>query len=434
MNSIYEIAYAAVNKRLCLFTGTGFSKSLTNNEAPGWQALLEQACDNLGDLENIKESLFPNDKKNPLSLEESAQVIYIEYLKKEKDLHTELAKIISEISPAENIDSIKEFLKNGNVKIVTTNYDKLIEKIIPAQDCQSLAPGLPIPKSQARIKIYHVHGSIDSPTNMVVTSDDYFKFINHDSYFSKKLSSIIYENTVVILGYSLGDTNLKAIINEYKAFARENVIGSSMFLISKNSVENYLKEYYFHCYGIRVIDKKEIIDFFSELNVKISEVDKKAESSLENIRNVIFNNHYFTKDYLKVESNFYEVIVSLSAIGVLITNERALSMIEKIISDKIELTQENGAWEQYVQMANWLIYLSTILEIKSTSLESIFIKAVTHSMNNMSKELKLGYSWHAYQAWESKWPSIIVSNRMMIKKHANKHISSADARNIVNSL
>lgn len=433
MNSIYEVAYAAVTNRLCLFTGTGFSKALTSNKAPSWQELLEDACDSLGGIEKIKDSLFPENKKNPLSLEEAAQVIYIEYQKKEQDLHTKLAETIRKIKLSDDNKPIQDFLKNRSLKIITTNYDKLAEEIIPLKDSQSLAPGLPIPKSQAKVKIYHVHGSIDSPPNMVVTSDDYFKFINYESYFSKKLSSIIYENTVVILGYSLGDTNLKAIINEYKKFSKENVIGSSMFLVSRSKVEIYLKEYYFHCYGIRVLDEMDIHDFFNQLNKKITEVERKAENSLANIRKVIYDNHHFTKDYLRVEHNFYEIIVSLSAIGILLTDQRALKMIERIISDKIELTGENSAWEQYVHLANWLIYLATIIEIKNTSLEEIFHTALSHSMRNMSKDLKFGYSWHAYKSWESKWSSIIVSNRLMIRKYVTEKLKTSDAINIVSS-
>ena len=72
-----------------------------------------------------------------------------------------------------------------------------------------------IPRFNAKVKFYHVHGSVDIPHKMVVTTNDYMNFINHDSYFSRKLSTMLYENTVVILGYKLGDTNLKAILSEY---------------------------------------------------------------------------------------------------------------------------------------------------------------------------------------------------------------------------
>lgn len=432
VSEIYEIAYSAANNRLCLFTGTGFSKALTDDKAPSWQSLLEQACDELGSENKIKNSLFPEDGSNPLSLEEAAQVIYTEYQKEGLDLHKKIAEIIAEIKCSGDNESIKAFFKERIVKVITTNYDKLIENIVPPHECQSIVPGLPIPRSSAKVKVYHVHGSIDSPKNMVVTSDDYFNFINHDSYFSKKLSSLLYENAIVILGYSLGDTNLKAIINEYRHFSQENFISSSMFLISKNKVEPYLKDYYFVCYGIRVLDQQSIHDFFEKLNKKIAEVESRLESSRKNIEKVLNKKAEFSTDFLRVEQNFYEITASLSAIGISIQNKKAMKMFGKIIKEKIELTKESGAWDQYVHLANWLIHLGGILEIKGTILEENYLNAVTYSMENMSRKLIIGRSWYAYKAWEAKWSSIMVSNRTMLKKHVEQEINTPDSLNIVN--
>lgn len=143
--------------------------------------------------------------------------------------------------------------------------------------CHSLTPGLPIPRSSARVKVYHVHGSIDSPENMVVTSDDYFKFIHSESYFSRKLSTVLHENTVVILGCSLGDANLKSIISDYKGFSKNHVIGSNIFLVSRSKVDQPVKDYYAHCYGIRVIDETECHDFFSKLSSEILNAEKCTE-------------------------------------------------------------------------------------------------------------------------------------------------------------
>lgn len=64
MNEIYEIAYSAAANRLCLFTGTGFSKALTNNKALGWQSLLEKACDKLDGLNKVKNHFFPKMEKS----------------------------------------------------------------------------------------------------------------------------------------------------------------------------------------------------------------------------------------------------------------------------------------------------------------------------------------------------------------------------------
>ncbi|MGE8401342.1 MAG: SIR2 family NAD-dependent protein deacylase [Delftia tsuruhatensis] len=431
MSEFFEIAYSAVSNRLCFFTGTGFSKAVTENAAPSWQGLLESLCEKCENPTAIKESLFPTDSSNPLSLEEAAQVISIELLKNENKIHEEIAGLIKAIEPKGDNSQISDFLSKRSFRVVTTNYDKLIEKLAGDSDCHSLTPGLPIPRSQARVKVYHVHGSVDAPENMVVTSDDYFKFINAETYFSRKLSTVLHENTVVILGYSLGDTNLKAIISDYKGFSRNHVIGSNIFLVSRSRVAQYIKDYYSHCYGIRVIDNTDVHEFFRKLNSAIPEAEKCAESSVSNIRNVIFKSHSFTKEFLKVENSFFEIVASLAAIGISINDSRVVAALGNIIDKKTELTKENNAWEQYEHLARWLIYLASILELKGTSIEGVFLTSTLRSMTTMRKEMYVGYSWHAYKSWSNRWDSIISSNRFLIKKHIEANTSWADALSIV---
>lgn len=432
MSEYFEIAYAALNGRLCLFTGTGFSKAVSDNKAPTWQGLLESLCVDCEKPDEIKESLFPDDGKNPLSLEESAQVIEIELLKKGKKIHEEIANNISKIGIGDGIDKVKSFLQNHRLKVVTTNYDKLMEKLCGESDCQSLTPGLPIPRSSARVRVYHVHGSIDVPDNMVVTADDYFKFLNAESYFSRKLSTVLHENTVVIIGYSLGDTNLKAILSDYKGFARSHVIGSNILLVSRGKVNRPIKDYYSNCYGIRVIDKTEVSTFFENLTDAIPSAEKCLESTLDNITKVVFGKHKFTKEYLKLESSFYEIVSSISAIGQSINQARVVAVLGDIIKQKSELSSESGAWDQYIHLTRWLIYLGTILDVKSTSIERIYLDAVQKSMESMSKELLFGYSWQSYKIWREKWDNLTPANRVLIKDYITKHSSWADALSVVN--
>lgn len=93
MSAYFEIAYAAASGRLCLFTGTGFSKAVTRNTAPGWQDLLISACDGLAKEDELIEALFPKNGKNLLSLEESAQVIDIQLKTEMKPgIHEVIAK------------------------------------------------------------------------------------------------------------------------------------------------------------------------------------------------------------------------------------------------------------------------------------------------------------------------------------------------------
>jgi SIR2-like domain len=430
MSAFFEIAYAAASHQLCLFTGTGFSKAVSENSAPSWKNLLEMMCDELVAPAPIKAALFPVGG-GPLSLEESAQVISIELSKCGKNIHQEIAKKIGLIKLSGDNSKISSFFKGNSIQVVTTNYDKLAEQLANPNEFHSITPGLPIPRSQGKVKVYHIHGSIDSPSNMVVTSDDYFRFINSESYFSRKLSTLLHENTVVILGYSLGDTNLKAIISDYKVFSRDHVIGGNIFLISKSKIDQHIKDYYAHCYGIRVLDLLEIQDFFEKVANEIPEAKKCAIMSVDSIKNVLFNNHEYLDNFLKIESSFFKIVASVAAIGRSINDQLVVTALEKIIRRKIKLTGDNGAWLQYEHLAQWLIYLGSILELTGTSLQDTYLEAVLKSMNSMSKTKYFGYSWHAYEAWNQKWSDVIASNRALIKMHIEGHTADSDALEIV---
>jgi hypothetical protein len=269
---------------------------------------------------------------------------------------------------------------------------------------------------------------------MVVTSEDYFNFINGDSYFSRKLSTVLHENTVVILGYSLGDTNLKAIISDYKGFSKSHVIGSNIFFVSRSKVDQHIKDYYAHSYGIRVLDEIDIHGFFKELNEKIPKAEGIAEKSLKSLRKVVYDGRHFKDTYIKLDDSFYRIVSALSAEGLSLNDKRVVAMLGDVIEAKKKLTLENNAWEQYEQLAGWLAYLGSIFEVSGTSIEDVYLTAVLRSMETMRKGTYIGYSWHAYKVWRKRWPSIIASNRLLIKKHIEAETTWPDALAIVNSL
>lgn len=431
MSVYFEIAYAAVNNSLCLFTGTGFSKAVSDNEAPSWQGLLEQVCDDCKKPDELKKSLFPDDGNHPLSLEEAAQVISNVLRNEGENIHQKIADSIKKVDLKGDNKAVKKFFKNQSFDVVTTNYDKLAEQLCDQENYQSLTPGLPIPRSRENARVYHIHGSVDVPDKMIVTADDYFQFLNAESYFSRKLSTLLHENTVVILGYSLGDTNLKAILSDYMKFTRNHVIGSNIIFVSQSKISQHVKDYYAISYGIRVIDNIEVEDFFNGVDKKLEEAKKCLIASKAALVEVVGGTKKFSREYLKLENSFYEILASIAAAGLSVDNEGVVTAIGKIIKTKTTLTSEGGAWEQYTHLANWLIYLATVLEIENTSIRNAFLAAVKSSMSSMSKENILGYSWHAYGAWATKWRNIKPNNRVLIKKYMEKHKISDDAKYII---
>lgn len=433
MSEFFEIAYAIAAERLCLFTGTGFSKAVTNGKAPGWQKLLEECCDLLDKGEAIKTKLFPIDGNNLLSLEESAQIIDIELNKVEKNIHDEIAKIIGRIKAEGDNSVIEAFVQSNPLKVITTNYDKLMEVFVGEGKLHSIALGMPIPRSTAKLEVYHIHGSIDLPQHMVVTSDDYFRFINTNTYHAKKLSTVLHENTVVFLGYSLGDTNLKSIISDYRDFSRNQAAGGNIFFISKEPVSQLLKDYYSHCYGIRVIDNTGIHEFFTRVNEQTETAKERFEKSLTNLNKALSTGAEFKEDFLKLENVFFEILSSVHALGKSINDPNVILMLGKIITKKVELTGGDGAWEQYVHLAKWLVHLGSKTDLGATNIKEQYLKAVHHSMSSMSKRLVIGRSWHAYNAWNIGWLDMIPKNRLMVKEYILKYAAyEQDAAYVVN--
>lgn len=310
----------------------------------------------------------------------------------------------------------------------------LAEYLTGDEEVQSITPGLPIPKYPSKVKIYHVHGSIDSPQNMIVTSEDYFRFINSDTYFSRKLSTMLHENTVAILGYSLSDTNLKAIINDYKIFSKGNALCSNIFFISRSEVSQDMKDYYFYCFGIRVIDNTEIDSFFKRLSINIMLIEGVIARARQSIKRVLSGTFNYKDEYLRLEDSFYQITSSIISEGFDWNDGQVVDFFKRIIKQKRDLTRESGAWEQYEQLAKWLIYFGSLLEIGGTKYENEYLDAVEYSMSNMSKEMRLGYSWHAYRAWETRWSTIIASNRLIIKKRIEEIGVLEDANSIVKDI
>lgn len=425
MSEYFEIAYAAASNRLCLFTGTGFSKALSGNTAPGWQELLEQICDKHIKSPEFKEALFPKDGASALQLDEAAQVVGIELSRNNIDLHDEIASLISEIKLGGSYPETAKFLQEKPLRIVTTNYDKLAEELAGAE-CLSLSPGRPVPRSDGRVKVYHVHGSIDVPGKMIVTADDYFNFMHTESYFSRKLSTILHENTVVILGYSLGDTNLKSILNDYRGFVRNHAVSNSVFFVSRSKIDQRISDYYSNSYGIRVISNTEVEEFFKKVSAQKGDVAKVGKT-VETIKKVLYEKHAFTEKYLGVESSFYEIVSAIWAVGASLRQDRVVNTFADIIAKKMALSRGSGAWEQYVQLAAWLTYLGSLIDVRGTAVEATFLEAVKYSMEHMSRTRLLGYSWHAYGVWDARWSAITADNRSLISTYIKSKSADRDA-------
>jgi hypothetical protein len=103
--------------------------------------------------------------------------------------------------------------------ILTTNYDLLLETILTAE-CRSLDSSDMLISQNDFTPIWHLHGHMLEPSNLIITQEDYIKLFRPDQYRQTKLALLFKENVTVFMGYTLGDINIASALdlgkNSYK--------------------------------------------------------------------------------------------------------------------------------------------------------------------------------------------------------------------------
>ena len=84
-----------------------------------------------------------------------------------------------------------------------------------------------------------------------------------------------------------------------------------------------------------MLDNTGIHQFFKNIKAEMPVALKWADLITENIKQVLFNNKVFTEKYLKVESSFSQIILSVGAIGRSINDPLVVKTLEKIIRKKL---------------------------------------------------------------------------------------------------
>jgi hypothetical protein len=188
----------------CLpFIGAGFSKNAVTTDGtslPDWRELTSVLASRIqGDTSDLKS-------------EEIAQ-LYDEQYGKTKLIEA----VINELQCS--------FPKPGSVHraltrlpfdiIYTTNFDKLIEStyqdkesipvVIARDDDMSFLGG------RRSLSIIKMHGDIDHPRRMVLTTEDYEKYLENHPVMATHLSAMLITRTALFIGYSLSDPNITHI-------------------------------------------------------------------------------------------------------------------------------------------------------------------------------------------------------------------------------
>lgn len=122
--------------------------------------------------------------------------------------------------------------RNGNTRLITTNFDRLFEEVIVAKSLpiqQFQAPLLPVPKNRWDGLVY-LHGLLSAaPTaseldRLVVSSGDFGLAYLTERWAARFVSELFRNYTVCFVGYSINDPVLRYMMD---ALAADRLLGES---------------------------------------------------------------------------------------------------------------------------------------------------------------------------------------------------------------
>ena len=176
--------------------------------------------------------------------------------------------------------------------IVTTNYDKLLERSYASvtglpktpthQDVEMLGPLL----FDGSFFILKAHGDIDRPESMVLTTRDYQNIIHSNPAFNSIFSAILLTKAVLFIGYSLNDPDFRLLLDRQLTIFRGNIPDRYALMSGVGKVES---EVLWRTARIRVLPYEEgkheqVLDFLKTLLAQVTSQPAADSNPLEQIR------------------------------------------------------------------------------------------------------------------------------------------------------
>ena len=211
----FELQESLQNNTLVLFIGSGFS---TSAGLPTWSDLvkkfLEENSDRIPNADIYKQSL-------------AAEILSpIETLEKLKEKHKPLIYKSFENSLEGSWESeLHKKLSSISKKIITTNYDKLIESNLSIETIIDNSSDYNLSKIDTQDEfILKIHGDIDRLDTCVIFKDDYEQLYSGRSLAQFQLEKIFSSYSCLFLGFSFSDPYVdelfKKISDLYSGYGR----------------------------------------------------------------------------------------------------------------------------------------------------------------------------------------------------------------------
>jgi hypothetical protein len=331
---IEDINNASKMNKLTIFIGAGVSKI---SKYPDWKELIDSFSEELG-LE----------VKNQYSTEELLSIPQKYYYSINTDDNKYYELLDSKLD-IENINSnyIHDLiLMMKPSKIITTNFDNLIEKAISknALFYDVISSDEDVANIKSTNYLLKVHGDLKK-RNIVLKEEDYLSYSDNFKLIETLLKSIFATNTIIFIGYRLEDYNMKLILNWVRNLQGEN-FNTPYFINVGTETLSQLDKNYFESRGLKIIDYREVskpLDVWEERYKIILE-------KILNAENTNFK-HDNSLDYL------YKKLLPLNKLNYLRIEDIQSKLNEDYLINKNGIISNNNDNVNYLEKFN-KIYIS----------------------------------------------------------------------------
>ena len=250
------IRNARDSHQLVLFVGAGAS---VKAGMPLWRKAVEQIADKIdfgSKIENSDYMIIPQYYYNSHGRKEYTQLM------------REIFRYYDKLIPSEVHDAIIRFDVDT---IITTNYDHLIEQAAEnnGEYRYVVSRDSDLPYRNTSKELIKIHGDFEHD-NFVLKEDDYIHYHHNFKLIENYVKSLIGTKTVLFIGYSFGDPDVRHIFSWVKEILDEHF--QRAYLINVDTKANQDEIEYYRHLGVNIIYSQEL---FSE-----DEVDYTDKSEL----------------------------------------------------------------------------------------------------------------------------------------------------------
>lgn len=437
-NLLERVANAALFGSLGLFVGSGFSKALTNGNAPSFKELLEQVCADLGivwdfdDPDRVRGRSYPS-----LAQEMCAQMYDAAEVRWNRNAiefaASKFKRAVAfrcELSPDPELATrYRDVLRSIPIQwIATTNYDFLLEHVV--DNHTTLLPSDIFNPRYDRVPIYHLHGHRRQPESIVVSQSDYVSLLGPLEYAQLRLVVALTESATVMLGYSLGDINVQTAMEWSRRFRAERKLGYALHqgLVVQVAFkrESPREEPYLGPAGQVVVETASIADFLEELSAAIDECRESHSSNVDAIARAL-DERWSPSNLVSDPGAFHRFVSMLQLFPKCYVIQRVIEVLDEALQSVWQKSQEPLAFEYYDE---YLKMLLKILErVSFDNLHPSLCHYLAERLGDVSyylepdpdRTMHSGQGFAASRTWQTKVNSIPDETLNELRAYALVH-------------